>query len=582
MLYQKLGDQHNYRFIDTNGIILTVNQPDFYQAQNDFTQIVTQYMQQQITLENGTTQSRGQLAGFDLSTPDDFSATFKQTKQTVLDDGNLLTRQWNNILTSPLMQPSDNFNVHFGKHDIPFNSLKNLGVTIDGAPLNASHLSRSDWYTNARFDAKKLLSALTILGDNPNSTHLLQILKNQLDGNGIQNIIASGADIPDNAILTKQLTIIQQQIDADGAPVNASTLNELRTLGFKQPRYAKVINRAGQMMAGVGMIATINSLHSMITQLSHPDLTEEQRSELEEFIYISCASAFFNYGDIILQPILLNISYAKASSVFSGASMAGKISILFNLIGIGLDSYQAYKIFTQLETTSDPEMRQDLMVNAGLSISGITISGITLIGVLAGSSVVPMVGLVIGGALLVGGMIYSGIRAVELIESYVDLSLEQKFIEGARAAIGLAPSTDTLIRINQLQYVAAFEEQSRLEEIERFRSSLLPAGFEDYLTVIGKPILQAEKKYYLYKNGSFFGGTYSVFANVNGTGEVYYSSQNAPTFTAAEADFIIRHYDLEMNGQMETVNIPGNNGYTKREAPAPKLIKPVSKTPMNS
>lgn len=573
VLYQKLGDQHNYRFIDTNGIILTVNQSDFYQAQNDFTQIVTQYMQQQITLENGTTQSRGQLAGFDLSTPDDFSATFKQTKQTVLDDGNLLTRQWNNILTSPLMQPSDNFNVHFGKHDIAFNSLKNLGVTIDGTPLNASHLSRTDWYTNVRFDAKKLLSALTILGDNPNSTHLLQILKNQLDDNGIQNIIASGADIPDNAILTKQLTIIQQQIDADGAPVSASTLNELRTLGFKQPRYAKVINRAGQMMAGVGMIATINSLHSMITQLSHPDLTKEQRSELEEIIYISCASAFFNYGDIILQPILLNISYAKASSVFSSASMAGKISILFNLIGIGLDSYQAYKIFTQLETTSDPEMRQDLMVNAGLSISGITLSGITLIGVLAGSSVVPMVGLVIGGALLVGGMIYSGIRAVELIESYVDLSLEQKFIEGARAAIGLAPSTDTLIRINQLQYVAAFKEQSRLEEIERFRSSLLPAGFEDYLTVIGKPILQAEKKYYLYKNGSFFGGTYSVFANVNGTGEVYYSSQNAPTFTAAEADFIIRHYDLEMNGQMETVNIPGNNGYTKREAPTPKLIK---------
>ncbi|QKJ52058.1 hypothetical protein G9396_20535 [Providencia rettgeri] len=70
--------------------------------------------------------------------------------------------------------------------------------------------------------------------------------------------------------------------------------------------------------------------------------------------------------------------------------------IIFNLVGMGFDAYQAYDSLSKLDRVSDPKQRQDLIVNATFSIASCVLNGITVIGVIIGSSTIPVVVLLLG------------------------------------------------------------------------------------------------------------------------------------------------------------------------------------------
>ncbi len=61
-------------------------------------------------------------------------------------------------------------------------------------------------------------------------------------------------------------------------------------------------------MGGVGAVQTLISIHLILKKLDNPDLTDEECAELEKQFYLICGSAIANYGDMIVQPILLNIA----------------------------------------------------------------------------------------------------------------------------------------------------------------------------------------------------------------------------------------------------------------------------------
>ncbi|MEX6398186.1 hypothetical protein AB6E88_14355 [Providencia hangzhouensis] len=119
------------------------------------------------------------------------------------------------------------------------------------------------------------------------------------------------------------------------------------------------------------------------------------------------------------------------------SKITARITIIFNLIGMGLDIYQACEAFEQLDRVTNDKERQDLIVNGSLSIANIIVGGVTIIGIIIGSSVIPVVGLIVAGSLLIGGMVYTGIRAVEKIEEELGESLcwDEKAREGIRAAL---------------------------------------------------------------------------------------------------------------------------------------------------
>ncbi|MEX6225157.1 hypothetical protein AB6F55_10090 [Providencia hangzhouensis] len=109
----------------------------------------------------------------------------------------------------------------------------------------------------------------------------------------------------------------------------------------------------------------------------------------------------------------MRLSYKQAGSFNSGVKLAARVTIIFNLIGIGLDIYQAYEAFEQLDKITDAKS-DNLLVNGSLSIANIVVGSLTIIGIIIGSSTIPVVGLIVGGELWRGqNVLYTGIRAVE-------------------------------------------------------------------------------------------------------------------------------------------------------------------------
>ncbi|WP_415885812.1 hypothetical protein [Providencia rettgeri] len=277
-------------------------------------------------------------------------------------------------------------------------------------------------------------------------------------------------------------------------------------------------------------------------KLDNPDLSDEEIKELEKQFYLLAASALFNYGDMIVQPMLLNIASGKGATSLVRARIATGTVVIFNLVGMGIDIYQAYDSLSKLDSVTDPKQRQDLIVNASFSIASAVINGVTVIGILVGSSTIPVAGLVIGGILLVGGWIYSGVRAVENIKQVIDIDWDRELEEGIRGALGLDPTLRSQQEMNIQHYINAFKEQDWHMDLALFENNILQAGFAHHLSIIEKPTYENEPKYYLVDNyGNYFYGKLGNLYMGAGDTSVRFVRKGAPTFTADEIDFILKN-----------------------------------------
>ncbi|WP_322957901.1 anthrax toxin-like adenylyl cyclase domain-containing protein [Providencia huashanensis] len=560
--YTARGNIHEYSLLDPNGLQLSIRNEQRYLAKQLFAKQVNSYFNENVSLLNGETITRGQQAGFGEGS-DNSGKFYSADMQFITLDENSIKRiphdyeQYRKKVTALINSVAvadKNSWVNFNGEKIALVRLQNLGVTIDGQLITADHTKKNGWQKKVRFHPEKLAAELTLVDGNESDLVLLRILHQQLGDVDHIPITDNNAGFRDSAVLKKQLKYIARNIDPNVSKLTPEMVENLRTLGTKLPRFQQIGNRFGQVMGGVGAVQTLISIHLILKKLDSPDLTDEECAELEKQFYLICGSAIANYGDMIVQPILLNIaSKGGTTSLIRGRIAAGTV-IIFNLVGMGFDAYQAYDSLSKLDRVSDPKQRQDLIVNATFSIASFVLNGITIIGVIVGSSTIPVVGLVVGGVLLVSGMVYQGIRAVENIKEVIDISWDRELEEGFRGAFGFEPTLRSQQEMTIVYYTRAFKKLNVEMDIDLFEKMIVPAGFDHHLSIIEKPTYKSEERYYLVDElYNYFGGIEGEVRLSSSDYTYRYTKRGAPSFTSSEADFLIKNYSLTADGRARRV-----------------------------
>lgn len=541
---------YQYSLFDPNGIQIQVKQQNKRQAKSDFRKVLTSYLNEEISIENGKWVSRAKHAGFIVDSNGEPRGTivFIDPLSTDLKERmSLYSQQRNDIINHTDFNEPKNSWINIKGEDISLAKLQKLGTTIDGKAITVEETRSEGWSNKIRFNAQSLAAELTLLSGSDSDLAFLKALSLQLNDTDIADIVEYDADFRDTAILKKQLKYLAKFKDANGIKFTPKHIEKLRGYGVKLPPFQKFGNRLGQVMGGVGIGQTLVSIYSIIDRLNNPDITEDEYDELKKQLYITCGSALANYGDMIVQPVLLKMAGNSSSLVRSRLAMG--VLIVFNLVGMGFDAYQAYDNLSKLESVSDPKQREDLIVNASLSIASFIVNGIVIISILAASSTIPVAGLVIGAILMIGGWIYNGIRAVENIKEQIDISWDRELEEGIRGAFGLPPTIRTQQEIMNKNYIALFMHNEWLESLNTFEQLFEDLGFSHHLKVMEKPIIENEERFYLVdEDNNYFGGPLADVHLGHGFSEIKYLKRGAPTYSWREADILQRNYHLQPNG----------------------------------
>ncbi|WP_369308174.1 anthrax toxin-like adenylyl cyclase domain-containing protein [Providencia rettgeri] len=555
---------YQYSLLDPIGIQLSVTNKNEQLAKHEFHLLVKNYLTEEITNIDGEQIIRAKQAGFDI---DNFGRIRGDIQWINFDDQEIRDialeqkTQRAKIINHPVYGDEKNSWVVLHGEKIPFFKLQNLGAEIDGKPLAISDTTKFNWHKKIRFHSEKLAAELAMLEGNDSDLALLKIIRQQLNDPEITTIGYDNANFKESGVLRKQLKYLSQDMDIDSPEIKAKLINKLHKVGLKLPRFQRIGNRFGQGMGGAGITQTVISIYAILKKLDDPDLTEAEYAELEKQYYLACGTAFFNYGDMVLQPILLNFASKAGASSLACSRLAAGTVIVFNLVGMGLDAYQAYDNLAKLEHVSDPKQRQDLIVNASFSIASFVVNGVTVIGVLAASSTIPVLGLVVGGLLIVGGWVYNGRRAVENIKAEIDISWSRELEEGIRGAVGLEPTLRSQQEMTIKRYIDAFKNDAWASDLAHYEQTLAKSGFDHHLSIIEKPIYQKKQYYYLVDNkNNYFGGTLGKISYGPGSYKEVYSKKGAPYFTEDDADFLLNNYIMLLDGRVGKPSRRNNGG----------------------
>ncbi|HEQ1858654.1 TPA: RTX toxin [Providencia alcalifaciens] len=544
-IYREHNGVYEYCLFDPQGIQFSVKHENRQSAKQQFQQQVERYFSEEIQLADGQKISRGKAAGFSEIEGGGFRADIQSIDLDASQVKTSLTESLNArrlIHQNEVFPAPKNCWIKFGDEKISFAKLQQLGATIDGKPLSMVDIAMDNLHKRIRFSPEKLTNYFTLMEGSQNDLTFIKIFNDQINSNNIYQLVENEGTFAETAVLKKQLRYLANGVDLQQDKIPDVVLKKMQQAGIKLPRYQRIANRFGQGMGAAGAIQTLISANAILNQLDNPDLTKEEIKELEKQFYLLCASAFFNYGDMVLQPMLLNIASAKGATSLFKARLAMGAVVVFNLVGMGLDAYQAYDSLSKLDSVTDPKQRQDLIVNASFSIASCIVSGVVIVGILVGASTIPVVGLAIGGVLIVGGWIYSGVRAVENIKEVIDIDWDRELEEGIRGALGIEPTLRTQQEINAKLYIDAFKQQDWNMDLAQFEQQLLPAGFDQHFSIIEKPTQQSETRFYLVDgHGNYFYGALSSRKPIHSRAYFFFSKKNAPSFTEEDANFILEN-----------------------------------------
>nr|WP_305071688.1 C80 family cysteine peptidase [Providencia sp. wls1922] len=543
VIYVKRNGVYEFSLFDPQGIQFTSENASLQTAKHQFKQHLKNYFNQTIELADGQSISRGASAGFQLTSDGDFRADLQFIN---LEDSELKEALSEPLNQRTLIMEQAEFNstqnrwVELNGEKIAFSKLQHLGATIDGKPISHGDMALPNLHKNIRFSPEKLVMYFTLMDGNKDDIAFIKIFYEQLSSEDIYQLVKRDANFTESGLLKKQFKYLANDVDIQQEAISSPTLKKLRQVGMQLPLFRRIANRFGQSMGGAGVIQSLIGAYSILNRLDNPDITAEQAKELEKQLYLLCGSAFFNYGDMIIQPLMLNVASNKGTTSLVRARVAAGVVVIFNLVGMGIDAYQAYDNLSKLDSVTDPKQRQDLIVNASFSIVSAVVNGVTVIAVLVGASTVPVAGLVVGGILLVGGWIYNGVRAVENIKAVIDIDWDRELEEGIRGALGLEPTLRSQQEMSTQLYINAFKEQEWQMDLAQFRNGILQAGFDHHLTVIEKPTYEKERRYYLIdRYGNHFYGTLEEGYYGMHTWGLRYTQKGAPSFTEEEVDFIL-------------------------------------------
>lgn len=354
---------------------------------------------------------------------------------------------------------------------LPFKTLLDMGVTFEGRLVTVGQqINRidADSLKTLSFRPQQLYDFLTKNNlDHPDVEPALRLIKKRMgaiDGNS-SSLIAREL-IQDQKIAKKTLTLLDKvnqhtEFNPDGT---VSIKNKLmRSLQPKNlmHRINKGANYAGPGMSVLGYYFGYRSIDSYNNALKQEGLTPEKRKALESERDFAVISIGLNAGVDIGQYGMSKMASViiKNNAMKSVGQIGSKMRLIkvggagLSMVGVGLDVHSAYQSFSKLDTETDPDMRQDLIVSGSLSVAGAVVGiGATAAFIVGGSAAAAgPLGLVIGGVLLAGGQIYSAVRQVEEIEKQIYLSVGDKWETGWRAFWMLPPSKEIQDRLANSQ-----------------------------------------------------------------------------------------------------------------------------------
>ncbi|UBX48088.1 RTX toxin [Providencia alcalifaciens] len=566
----KRNGVYEFSLFDPQGIQFTSENTSLQAAKHQFKQHLKNYFNQTIELADGKSISRGSAAGFQLTSNGDFRTDIQCIN---LEDHELKAALSEPLNQRTLIREQAEFNsipnrwIELNGEKIAFSKLQHLGATIDGKPISLRDMALPNQHKNIRFSPEKLAMYFTLMDGSKDDIAFMKIFNEQLSSADIYQLVERDANFAESGVLKKQFKYLANGVDIQHESISSSTLQKMRQAGTRLPLFHRMANRFGQSMGGAGAIQSLIGAYSILNRLDNPDISAEEAKELEKQFYLLCASAFFNYGDMIIQPMLLNIASNKSATSLVRARISTGVVVIFNLVGMGIDIYQAYDSLSKLDSVTDPKQRQDLIVNASFSIISAVVNGVTVIAVLVGASSIPVAGLVIGGILLVGGWVYNGVRAVENIKTVIDIDWDRELEEGIRGALGLEPTLRSQQEMSTQLYINAFKDQDWQMDLAQFENSILQAGFDHHLCIVEKPTYQNEPRYYLVDDDDnhFYGTLKNEYYGMNTWG-MRYTAKDAPSFTAEEVEFILANKVIRKTAWYRNLNhLYGTKGKNLRK-----------------
>lgn len=368
--------------------------------------------------------------------------------------------------------------------------LHKMGARIDGKPFSVDHLQRLSPQQVAeqlRFDAQKLARYLHQADySTVEAQQAVRFLRQQIPAEGsMENRLIDSGNPAAKASVLAQLDAIRQQVTFRPQPTAGSQAPKLvldiaPTLGDAlksvpiagRARLQRFTSRAGGTMQGYGYLRSLSDLTKYNRRLQNQSLPPAQREQLTRERDMALFALSSNMAIDLTQEGLgiwgsrltqlgLQSGFKLQLARFGGPALG--------VLSSGFDFYQAFRAFSQLATTTDPTLRQDLIVEGSLSLTGALVSiGVPLAFALGGgaAAVAGPVGLAFGAALLLAGGIYSAVREVDEIKKIVKLDGWETFQAGVLAFTGQdqTPEVENQVTAYQLKEEAEEALTARLEQ----------------------------------------------------------------------------------------------------------------------
>ncbi|WP_342064657.1 FG-GAP-like repeat-containing protein [Candidatus Fukatsuia endosymbiont of Drepanosiphum platanoidis] len=333
---------------------------------------------------------------------------------------------------------------------IPARILNKMGARVRGKPFAMQHLTQADLADQLSFDAKKLSRYLHQADYNDLATQqAVRFLKQQIASKGsVESVLVADGDAQSRVSALAQLQKIHQYVtpmlNPEALPDQHLTDHTAKltlqidpTLGATvkavpvAPRWGRtqrLSSRLGGTMQGYGYLRALSDMAKYDALLQSDTLTAKQKEQITFEKNLAMSSLITNLVIDVTQEGLgrwgnrltrlgVRSGFKLQLARFGGPALG--------VLSSGFDIYQALRAFSELAATTDPKLRQDLIVTGSLSTAGALVSiGVPIAFAVGGTaaSVAGPLGITVGAALLLAGAIYSAVREVENIKKILTLT----------------------------------------------------------------------------------------------------------------------------------------------------------------
>ncbi|HGJ5878917.1 MAG TPA: C80 family cysteine peptidase [Arsenophonus nasoniae] len=435
---------------------------------------LTNYLNQDVTVFD-TVYKRYEI--FDINKDIALSGQFKVHK---IHENDIIKIKVNDLIEFlPVKENLTDFykNVTIAEQNIGLFALKRAGAHINENLISPFMIRNiPDWRSKLKFDIEQLNDYLTFSQGTEENISIIKLLKEKINSSeNYRDFLFNRGDLHDVATIYQRLAAIDQYVDAN--TVDGELWHNFQQGMTRLPRYAHIVNKLSNATQLANIIQLISSTQSALIYLNDPQVSIQERQDIEKNLIIAWGAGITNFGTELLQPILLKLAYQMTGSIDTASRFAVRMSLGINIASSGFDLYYAYQNFDQLQDEINPAKRQDLIVNGTLSLlsAGINIS--SALAILAGVSSAGPIGLFLGTGLMISNSFYNAYRTVEEIEEKVALTTSEEWETGFRAILGLQPDYSVRNKLLKQQTYSEIKEYKIEKEKKLFTELLKPSGY---------------------------------------------------------------------------------------------------------